>query len=84
MMKLVSVYCLVLGIVCPEQIVLVRLLNMQYYTCILYFWYYQIHFTYMNPDPVLTGSGLFSEVGSGSNRSGSATLLARPNKGTIF
>jgi hypothetical protein len=45
MMKLVSVYCLVLGIVCPEQIVLVRLLNMQYYTYILYFWYYQIHFT---------------------------------------
>ncbi len=30
----------------------------------------------MNPDPVLTGSGsgLFSEVGSGPNRSGSATL----------
>ncbi len=31
--------------ICPEQIVLVRLLNMQYYTYILYFWYYQIHFT---------------------------------------
>ncbi len=31
----------------------------------------------MNPDPVLTGSGsgLFSDVGSGPNRSGSATLL---------
>ncbi len=33
----------------------------------------------MNPDPVLTGSGLFSEVGSGSgsspNRSRSATLV---------
>jgi hypothetical protein len=31
----------------------------------------------MNPDPVLTGSGLFSEVGSGSgpNRSGFATLV---------
>jgi hypothetical protein len=24
-------FCLVLGIVCPEQIVLVRLLNMQYF-----------------------------------------------------
>jgi hypothetical protein len=34
----------------------------------------------MNPDPVLTGSGLFSEVGSGSgpNRSGSATLRLNP------
>jgi hypothetical protein len=38
MMKLVSVYCSVLGIVCPEQIVLVRLLNMQYFG--------------LNPDPV--------------------------------
>jgi hypothetical protein len=33
----------------------------------------------MNPDPVLTGSGLLSEVGSGSgpNRSGSATLVIK-------
>jgi hypothetical protein len=28
----------------------------------------------MNPNQVLAGSGLFSEVGSGPNRSGSATL----------
>ncbi len=63
-------FCLVLGIVCHSMY--------QYQKYILYFWNYQIHFTQMNMDPVLTGSGsgLFSEVGSGSgpNRSGSATL----------
>ncbi len=41
----------------------------------------------MNPDPVLTGSGsgsgLFSEVGSGPNRSGSATLVVRQSADVI-
>jgi hypothetical protein len=55
-MKLVCVYCLVLGIVCPEQIVLVRLLNMY---AILY-----LHIILL----VLPDTFYLDESGSGCDR----------------